>query len=206
MEDVLELYSQPYDAQAPVVCMDEASKQHVKETRTPLPMNSGSIEKYDSEYERNGVSSIFMFFEPLSGKRHVYVSERRTQKDWAYRMKELVDMHYPKVDKIRVVMDNLNIHKIASLYLAFTPEEALRIAQKLEVHYTPKHGSWLNMAEIELSVLSSQCLNRRIPDRETMSKECQAWAKCRNAENRKANWQFTTKDARIKLRRLYPVV
>lgn len=206
MEDVLEVYSQPYDAEVPVVCMDEASKQHVKETRIPIPMSPGSVEKYDYEYERNGVSSIFMFFEPLSGKRHIYVKERRTQKDWAYTMKELVDVHYPNATKIRVVMDNLNTHKSASLYLTFAPEEALRIAQKLEIHYTPKHGSWLNMAEIELGVLAGQCLDRRIPDTETMDKECQTWAKSRNAENRKANWQFTTKDARIKLRRLYPVV
>jgi len=206
MEDVLELYAQPYDPQAPVVCMDEASKQHIKETRNPIPMNSGSVEKYDCEYERNGVSSIFMLFEPLSGQRHVYVKERRTQVDWAHTMKDLVDVHYPNAEKIRVVMDNLNTHKTASLYLAFAPEEALRIAQKIEIHYTPKHGSWLNMAEIELGVLAGQCLNRRIPDRETMEKECQAWASNRNRENRKANWQFTAKDARVKLRRLYPMV
>jgi hypothetical protein len=206
MEDVLELYSQPYDVQIPVVCMDEASRQHVKETRIPIQSSPGFVEKYDCEYERNGVSSIFMFFEPLTGQRHVYVKDHRTQKDWAYTMKELVDVHYPNAAKIRVVMDNLNTHKVASLYLAFAPEEALRIAQRLELHYTPKHGSWLNMAEIELGVLSGQCLDRRIPDRETMDKECQTWAKCRNAENRKANWQFKTKDARIKLRRLYPVV
>lgn len=206
MEDILELYSQPYDSQFPVVGMDEASKQLVKETRMPVPMYSNSVEKYDFEYERNGVGSIFMFFEPLAGHRHVRISEHRTRQDWAYWIKELIDVYYPNAIKIRLVMDNLNTHKIASLYTTFAPEEALRIAQKLDVHYTPKHGSWLNMAEIELSVLSNQCLNRRIPDQETMDKECQAWATARNVENCKANWHFTTRDSRVKLRRLYPKI
>lgn len=206
MENVLEVYARPYDPQLPVVCLDEASKQHVKEIRTPLPMTTGSVEKYDSEYERNGVSSLFMLFEPLTGKRYVQIKERRTQKDWAYTVKDLVDVHYPDAPKIALVMDNLNTHKIASLYETFSPEEALRIAKRLEIHFTPKHGSWLNMAEIELSVLAKQCLNRRIPDRQTMDRECQAWANSRNEEERKANWQFTTKDARVKLRRLYPSI
>ena len=145
-----------------------------------------------------------MFFEPLAGKRYVQIKERRTQKDWAYAIKDLVDVYYPDTPKIALVMDNLNTHKIASLYETFPPEEALRIAQRLEIHFTPKHGSWLNMAEIELSVLAKQCLNRRLSDRETMNRECQAWANSRNKEVRKANWQFTTKDARVKLRKLYP--
>jgi hypothetical protein len=206
MEDVLEVYATPFDPLIPVICMDEASKQNVKETRTPIPMTNGSTEKYDYEYERNGVSSIFMFFEPLAGQRYAYVRARRTQQDWAYMIKELVDVHYPNTTKIKLVMDNLNTHKIASLYATFPPEEALRIAKKIDIHHTPKHGSWMNMAEIELGVLASQCLDRRIPDQETMDRECQAWAKKRNSENRKADWQFTTKDARVKLRRLYPSV
>ena len=178
MEDVLEVYARPYDPQLPLVCMDEASKQHVKETRIPIPMTTGSVEKYDFEYERNGVSSLFMLFEPLAGKRYVQTKERRTQQDWAYTIKDLVDVYYPDASKICLVMDNLNTHKIASLYETFPPEEALRIAKRLDIHFTPKHGSWLNMAEIELSVLAKQCLDRRIPDRETMDRECQAWGIC----------------------------
>jgi hypothetical protein len=156
MENVLEVYAMPYNPQIPLVCMDEASKQHIKETRIPIPMAPGSIEKYDCEYERNGVSSIFMFFEPLDGRRHVKVTDRRTKRDWAIAIKELVDIHYPEAQKIRLVMDNLNTHTIGSLYEVFEPAEALRIAQKLELHYTPKHGSWLNMAEIELGILITQ--------------------------------------------------
>lgn len=204
MEDVLEVYAMPYDLQIPLVCMDEASKQHIKETRIPIPMTPGSIEKYDCEYERNGVSSIFMFFEPLGGHRHVKVTDRRTKKDWAIAIKELVDTHYPEAQKIRLVMDNLNTHSIGSLYEAFDPAEALRIAKKLEIHYTPKHGSWLNMAEIELGILSRQCLDRRIPDQESMRREIQHWESCRNEQNRKVDWQFRTEDARIKLKKLYP--
>jgi hypothetical protein len=200
MENVLEVYARPYNPQLPLVCMDEASKQHVKETRIPIPMTAGSVEKYDFEYERNGVSSLFMLFEPLTGKRYVQVKERRTQQDWAYVIKDLVDVYYPDAPKIGLVMDNLNT------YETFPPEEALRIAKRLEIYFTPKHGSWLNMAEIELSALASQCLNRRIPDRETMDRECQAWAESRNKAERKANWQFKTKDARVKLRRLYPSI
>lgn len=204
MEDVLEAYAMPYDSQIPLVCMDEASKQHIKETRIPISMVPGSIEKYDCEYERNGVSSIFMFFEPLGGHRYVKVTDRRTKKDWAIAIKELVDIHYPKVSKIRLVMDNLNTHSIGSLYETFEPIEALRIAKKLQIHYTPKHGSWLNMAEIELGILSRQCLDRRIPDQESMRREIQHWESCRNEQNRKADWQFRTEDARIKLKKLYP--
>lgn len=204
MEDVLEIYALPYDPEVPLVCMDEASKQHIKETRTPIPMTPGSIEKYDCEYERNGVSSIFMFFEPLGGYRHVKVTDRRTKKDWAIAVRELVDIHYPEAKKIRLVMDNLNTHNLGSLYETFNPAEALRIAKRLEIHYTPKHGSWLNMAEIELGILSRQCLDRRIPDRENMRREIQCWESSRNEKKQKVDWQFRTEDARIKLKKLYP--
>ena len=204
MEDILEVYAMPYDPQIPLVCMDEASKQHIKETRVPIPMAPGSIEKYDCEYERNGVSSIFMFFEPLGGRRHVKVTDRRTKKDWAIAIKELVDIQYPEAQKIRLVMDNLNTHTIGSLYETFEPAEALRIAKKLEIHYTPKHGSWLNMAEIELGILARQCLNRRIPDQASMMREIQHWEISRNEQKRRVDWQFCTEDARIKLKKLYP--
>lgn len=206
MERVLDVYQQPYDACRPLVCMDESSKQHTREVRTPLPMKPGQPEKYDNEYERNGVSSLFMFFAPLEGWRHVEVTDSRTARDWAHQIKALIDVHFPKADSIRLVMDNLNTHTLASLYKAFEPEEAHRLASKLEIIHTPKHGSWLNMAEIELSILSRQCLNRRIPDQATLKSEIDAWESQRNAVQSKMEWQFTTEDARVKLKKLYPTI
>lgn len=206
MEEVLDIYKQPYDVNRPVVCMDESSKQLTKEVRESLPIKSGQVEKYDTEYERNGTASIFMAFEPLQGLRFTSVGERRTRKDWAEFIKGLVDNQYPNADKIVLVMDNLNTHHKCSLYEAFEPTEAKRIADRLEIHYTPKHGSWLNMAEIELSHLNRQCLDRRIGERCTMAAEVEAWNKTRNEKKIIANWRFTTADARIKLRRLYPTV
>jgi hypothetical protein len=206
MEDVLEVYHRPYDPQRPLVCFDEGTKQQVKETRCPLPAKPGQLAKYDYEYERNGTSNLFMFFAPLKAWRHLKVTDRRTMIDWAYCMRDLVDIHFPDADRIVVVMDNLNTHKLASLYEAFPPTEARRIAEKLEIHYTPKHGSWLNMAEIELSVLSRQCLNRRMPDQPTLRHEISAWETQRNEAASTVNWRFTTADARIKLKRLYPTI
>ncbi len=167
MEDVLDVYTLPYDPQKPLICMDESSKQQVREVRTPIPMKEGQPQRFDNEYERNGVSALFMFFAPLEGWRHVEVTDTRTVCDWAHQIKQLVDVHFPKAEVIRLVMDNLNTHTTASLYKAFPPAEARRLAEKLDIHYTPKHGSWLNMAEIELSILSRQCLDRRIPDQNT---------------------------------------
>jgi transposase len=204
MEDVLALYHEPYDPLYPVVCFDETSKQLIKETRLPLPAQSGQVQRYDYEYERNGVRNLFLFFEPLAGQRHLKITERRTKKDWAECMKYLVDVLYPDAKKIRVVLDNLNTHNPAALYELFPPAEAKRILDKLEFHYTPKHGSWLNMAEIEFSVLTRQCLDRRIPDGDTLCLEASAWESDRNTNATKVNWQFTTEDARIKLERLYP--
>jgi hypothetical protein len=206
MEAVLEVYQRAASPTHPLVCMDETSKQPVKETRCPLPMRSGSPQKYDYEYERNGVSNLFMLFAPLEGWRHVTVTDRRTKVDWALCMKDLVDIYYPQADKITVVMDNLNTHHPASLYEAFPPEEARRLLERLEFHYTPKHGSWLNMAEIAFSVLQRQCLDRRIPDQATLQKEVAAWEQTRNAQAITAEWRFTTKDARIKLKKLYPSI
>lgn len=206
MEDVLEVYKLPHDLKKPLVCMDESSKQQVKEARSPIPMQAGSPERYDNEYERNGVSAIFMFFAPLDGWRHVEVTDRRTAEDWALQIKKLVDEYYPEAEAIRLVMDNLNTHTPASLYKVFEPEEARRIASKLEIHYTPKHGSWLNMAEIELSILSRQCLDRRIPDQETLKAEVAAREATRNQVEAKMDWRFTTEDARVKLKKLYPTI
>jgi transposase len=206
MEDVLEVYQRPYDPKRPLVCFDEGTKQQVKETRLPLPLLPGQAAKYDYEYERNGTSNLFMFFAPLEAWRHIKATEQRTMIDWAQCMRDLVDVHFPDADRIVVAMDNLNTHKLASLYEAFSPAEARRIAEKLEIHYTPKHGSWLNMAEIELSVLSRQCLHRRIPDRPTLRHEIAAWESQRNAAASTVNWRFTTADARIKLKRLYPTI
>jgi hypothetical protein len=204
MEDILEVYQRSYTENEILVCMDETSKQHIKETRAPLPMRQGgNNEIYDFEYERNGVSNLFMLFAPLEGWRHVKVTNRHTKIDWAQLIKELVDEHYPN-KKIVLVMDNLNTHKLGSLYDAFTPEEARRIAERLEIHYTPKHGSWLDMAEIEIGVLSRQCLNRRIPDQDTLRTEINVWQKQRNEKAVCVNWRFTTEDARIKLKSLYP--
>ena len=206
MEDVLEVYQRPYSEEYPQGCFDETSKQQVKETRLPLPVEAGHPARYDSEYERNGVSNLFMMFAPLEGWRHVKVTDHRTCIDWAYCIKELVDIHFPNAEKIGLVLDNLNTHLPASLYKAFLPEEARRILDRLEFHYTPKHGSWLNMAEIELSILQRQCLNRRIPDQDSLKREVEAWEATRNANEAKVDWRFTTQDARIKLKKLYPSI
>ena len=204
MEDVLDLYQHPKAPVNPLVCVDETSKQHLKETRQPLPVIEGSPSRYDSEYERNGVSNLFMIFAPLQGFRHVEVTDRRTSIDFAHICRDLVDVHFPDAEKITLVCDNLNTHKSASVYKAFPPDEARRIVEKLAFHYTPKHGSWLNMAEIELSVLTRQCLSRRIPDQEMLKREIQAWQDRRNQQRATVQWQFTNDDARIKLKKLYP--
>jgi len=204
MEDVLEVYHRPYDPRKPVVCMDEKPYQLLGDARPPLPMKPGSLKKEDSEYIRNGTCSIFIFTEPLSGWRHAEASERRTKKDWAYYIRNLLEKHYPTAEKVILVMDNLNTHVISSLYEAFPAPLALALAKRLEIHYTPKHGSWLNIAEIELSVMSSQCLNRRINDMNILSKEISTWQSERNQMTKAVNWQFTTEDARIKLKSLYP--
>ena len=204
MEDVLTLYHQPYDPKYPVVCMDESSKQLIGETRQPLPAKPGQLQGYDYEYERNGVNNLFMFSEPLRGWRHVEVTDRRTKIDWAYAIKDLLDEYYPDAVCVRLVMDNLNTHVLASLYEAFEPAEARRLVERLDVHYTPKHGSWLNMAEIEFSVLNGQCLDRRIPNQATLIREVAVWERDRNAATTGVNWHFTAADARIKLKRLYP--
>jgi hypothetical protein len=204
MEDVLEVYHLPYDADYPVVCMDESSKQLIGEVHTPIPGKPGQPLRMDDEYVRNGVAEIFMEVEPLAGKRHVAVTERRTRKDWAQQIQHMLDDRYPDAIQVRLVMDNLNTHTIASLYETFEPQEARRLAQRLDIHHTPKHGSWLNMAEIELSVLKGQCLNRRIPVIATLQAEVAAWENDRNNRTKKIDWQFTTADARIKLTRLYP--
>jgi hypothetical protein len=206
MEDVLEVYHRPYDPQRPVVCFDEASKQLLKETRTPIPAAPGRPATTDYEYERNGTANMFMMFEPLAGKRHVRVTERRTAVDYAYAVRELVDVHCADAAKIVLVHDNLNTHKPASLYEAFPPDEARRILDRLEIHYTPKHGSWLNMAETELGILSRQCLDRRVEDRPVLANEIAAWETARNSAECKVHWHFTTADARTKLWRLYPVI
>jgi len=204
MENVLTVYTQPRDADQPLVCLDETSKQLTHETRTPVPMQPGQPARVDYEYERNGTANLFMLFAPLEGWRHVEVTDQRTALDYAHILKELVDRHFPKASKIRLVQDNLNTHTMASLYQAFPPAEARRIAERFEVHYTPKHGSWLNMAESELGVLASQCLDRRIPDKDNLLREVNAWQAHRNNHHAKARWQFTTADARIKLSHLYP--
>lgn len=206
MEEVLTVYTQPYDPQRPVVCVDETSKQLIEEVRRPIPMEPGQPERFDTEYKRNGVQNIFMAFEPLAGKRLVEVTDQRTCVDFARYVKELVDNHYPTAKTIVLVIDNLNTHTKASLYQAFQPEEAKRIADKLEIHYTPKHGSWLNMAEIEFSHLSRQCLDRRIESKEFLKSETKAWMDERNNRKAAMDWRFTVEDARIKLKRLYPVI
>jgi hypothetical protein len=204
MEDVLDVYQRPVSDKNPLVCVDETSKQQIKETRAFLAPEPGQPGRYDHEYQRNGVSNLFMLFAPLQGWRHVKVTDRRTQVDWAQCMKELSDVHFPQAEKITVVMDNLNTHKAASFYEAFPPEEARRLVNRFEFHYTPKHGSWLDMAEIELGVLQRQCLNRRIADQSLLKSEVAAWEAQRNSESTKVDWRFTTQDARIKLKRLYP--
>ena len=204
MEDVLDVYHRPYNAQRPLVCMDECSKQLIGEVREPLPPKPGHVAKHDSEYERLGTANVFMAVEPLAGKRTTQVTERRTRVDWARFVQMLLMTVYPTVDKVVLVMDNLNTHGIASLYEAFAPEIARALAARLEIHYTPKHGSWLNMAETELSVLARQCLDRRIDDRDLMAREIGSWETARNNAEARINWRFTTTDARIKLKRLYP--
>jgi transposase len=206
MEDVLEVYRRPYDSQRPVVCLDEQSKQLVKETRPTIPAKPGRNQRMDYEYERNGTANLFMRFEPLAGRRRVKVTDQRTKVDFAHAIRDMVDEDYPEAIVIVLVMDNLNTHKPAALYEAFEPAEARRLIKKLEIHYTPKHGSWLNMAETELSVMTKQCLDRRIPDVATLRREIAAWERQRNKSRSKINWQFTTHDARIKLRKLYPSI
>lgn len=205
MEEVLETYHRSYTEDEVLVCLDETSKQHIKETRTPLPARPGELEKYDFEYERNGVSHLFMLFAPLEGWRNVKVTDHHTREDWAQVIKELVDEHFPE-KKVVLVMDNLNTHKVSSLYAAFKPEEARRIAERIEIHYTPKHGSWLDMAEIEIGVMVRQCLNRRIPDQDALKGEIKAWQDQRNQRGVRVDWRFTTQDARLKLKSLYPAI
>ena len=205
MEDVLAVYARPFDPTHPVVCLDETSRQLLDEVRPPQPIAAGRPARHDPEYVRGGVANCFLVTEPLRGWRSVLVSAQRTRHDFAACIKELVDVHYPAAERIVLVLDQLNIHSPASLYAAFPPAEAKRLADKLELHHTPKHGSWLNMAEVELSVLQRQCLRQRLPDRDAMDREVQAWAARRNAQIRRIDWQFTTADARTKLRRLYPV-
>lgn len=204
MEDVLEVYHLPYDSTCPVICMDEQPVQLVKETRTPLPAKPGQPASIDDEYERNGTANIFMFTEPLSGWRKVVVSQRRTAVDWAQEIQRLLEQDYAHSERVILVCDQLNIHKVASLYEAFAPATARRLAKPLDIHHTPKHGSWLNIAENELSALTRQCLDRRIPDRETLERETTAWYTQRNQFQKSVDWQFTTDDARIRLKRLYP--
>ena len=204
MENVLDLYHCREATARPVVCVDETSKQHFRDIRGSLPGIIGRPRRFDSEYKRNGVSNLFMIFAPLQGFRHVEVTDRRTSIDFAHICRDLVDVHFRDAEKILLVCDNLNTHTPASLYKAFDSDEAKRIAEKIEFHYTPKHGSWLNMAEIEFSVLRRQCLSRRIPDQETLKQEVQAWQDRKNQQLPTVNWRFTTQDTRIKLKRLYP--
>lgn len=204
MEDVLDLYAEPYDPRRPVVCFDESPYQLISEVRPPLSAARGQSVRYDTEYKREGTCNLFMFFQPRAAWRHVKVTARRTKADFAHCLRDLVDVHFPEAEVIRVVLDNLNTHTLAALYEVFPPAEARRIARKLEFHHTPKHGSWLNMVEIEFSVLSRQCLDRRIPTILTVQREAAAWEAERNAAEASVQWQFTTSRAREKLERLYP--
>jgi transposase len=206
MEDVLEVYAQPYNPKRPQVCFDEGGKQLIGEVRPPLPVRPGTPRREDYEYERNGTANLFMVFEPLAGVRRVEVTQRRTNQDFARIIRRLVDEWYAQAEKIVLVLDNLSTHTPAALYEAFEPTEARRVVEKLEWHYTPKHGSWLNVAEMELSVLARQCLDRRIPDEETLRREVAAWEQQRNTAVMKVYWQFTTADAWVKLKRLYPTI
>jgi hypothetical protein len=206
MEDVLEVYTRPYDPAYPVVCLDEISRQLVAETRTPVPAAPGQPTRVDCEYERCGTANLFLTCEPLAGQRHVTVTERRTAVDFAAEVRDLLEVRYPHAEQVVLVMDKLNTHKPAALYQAFEPAVARALIERLEIHHTPKHGSWLDMAEIELSVLSRQCLDRRIPDTATLTREVAAWQQARNADPRPVNWRFTTPEARIKLKRLYPSI
>ncbi len=206
MEDVLEVYKRPYDSKRPVVCLDETSKQLIGEVRSPVPAVPGQVAHYDCEYVRNGVANLFMIFEPLAGRREVEMTDRRTKKDYAQCLRKLSDQVYPDAEIIVLVQDNLNTHSPASLYEAFEPAQAKCLAERFEFHYTPKHGSWLDMAEIELGILSRQCLSQRIDNMDNLRQETDAWEKSRDQAQAKVNWQFTTADARIKLRRLYPSI
>jgi hypothetical protein len=206
MEDTLEVYHRPYDPQYPLVCLDETNRQLISEMRKTVPAKPGYKKHVDYEYRRNGVVDLFMMFEPLKARRHVKVTDTRTRKDFAECIRELVDVHYPDAEKIVLVMDNLNTHSVGSLYEAFEPAEARRLAEKLEIHHTPKHGSWLNMAEIEIGILSRQCLSKYIESKKRMITEAAAWEHRRNQAGTTVDWQFTTADARIKLKHLYPVI
>ena len=206
MEEVLELYTRPYDPEVPLVCLDEASKQLISETREPMPLRPGQPARYDAVYKREGVRQLFMIFEPLRGWRHVAIRERKAAVDWAEVIAEVLEVHYPEARRVCLVMDNLNTHAGGSLYQAFPPERARRLYRRLEIHYTPKHGSWLDMAEIELSVLTGQCLERRIGTEEELGSEVTAWEEARNRAAAKVTWRFTTDAARIKLRKLYPTI
>jgi hypothetical protein len=206
MEEVLAVYQRPFDPKRPLLCMDEISKQLLADSRPPLPLQAGKPEREDYEYVRHGTANLFLFFAPLLGQRHLKVTERRTRKDWAEAVREIIDVHFPEAEIIDLVLDNLNTHGPASFYEAFEPAEARRLAAKIQIHYTPKHGSWLNMAEIELSILHRQCLDRRLPDKETVQREAAAWEAERNAAQMTVDWRFTTADARIKLKRLYPSI
>jgi DDE superfamily endonuclease len=204
MEDVLDLYSEPYNPQFPVVCFDETPYQLIDAVRPPLPMQAGQPMRYDYEYQRNGTCNLFAYFQPRAGWRRVIVTERRTRHDFAYRLRDLADVYFPQAEVIRLVLDHLNIHNPSALYEVFAPAEARRLVRRFDFHYTPKHGSWLNMVEVELAVLSSQCLDQRIPDIERLRREIAAWETERNARHARVNWQFGTTDARIKLSRFYP--
>ena len=204
MEDVLDVYHLPVDAECPVVCLDEANKQLIGEVREPLRTQKGRAERYDSEYVRNGTANVFLAFEPLAGRREVRTTDTRKRQDWARFVRDLLVGRYAAAQRVVLVMDQLNTHTTGSLYETFAPQEARRLAEKLEIHYTPKHGSWLNMAEIELSALTRQCLDRRISDKKTMKKQVQAWAQRRNKAGATVDWRFTTEDARIRLKKLYP--
>ena len=206
MEDILAVYKRPYDPQRPLVCMDETTKQLTKEIRTPVAAEPGTPERYDYAYERNGVCNLFMFYEPFGGMRYVSITDHRAKVDWALQIEQLLHSYYPTVEKVVLVMDNLNTHTGGSLYEAFPPHEARALLERLEIHYTPKHGSWLNIAEIELRVLMSQCLNRRIPYRQTLKREVMQWQIQRNFHHANVDWRFANEDARIKLKRLYPTL
>lgn len=206
MEDILDLYEQPFNELLPVICMDEKPLQLLEEAREPMPMKSGMPERQDAEYIRNGTGCVFLFTEPLAGWRHVTACQRRTKIDWSNQIRELLENYYPNTPKIRLVMDNLNTHSISSLYEAFSPEVARTLARRLEIHHTPKHGSWLNIAEIELSALTRQCLDRRIGALSTLCLELSEWETTRNTNQKGVDWQFTTNNARIKLKRLYPQI
>lgn len=206
MEDILDVYQRPYNPLYPVVCLDETSRQLIEETRVPIAVKPGEPKKVDYEYRRNGVVDLFMIFEPLAGQRHVMITDSRKRTDFANCIEMIEDEYYPSCEKIVLVMDNLNTHSIASLYTAFPPEKARRLAEKLEIHYTPKHASWLDMAEIEIGIMSRQCLSDYLANKDKIEAEVLAWCTKRNSNNSKVDWQFTTSDARIKLKRLYPII